>query len=101
MKKKITLDQWTMLGKYNYAQPWLRNLCTYKLTKLSDIKYRREQYIGWLVYILAFIPVCIITAGYCLWDGGLKEFELPPRYLGGDDLWECDCGELLKEFYGE
>lgn len=101
MKKKITLDQWTMLGKYNHAQPWLRNLCTYTLTKESDTKYRRDQYIGWLFYIVAFIPACIIQLGYCLWDGGLKEFELPPRYLGGDYLWVHDCGELLKEIYGE
>lgn len=99
--KKINEEQWRMLGKYNYAAKWCRDLCTYTLTKETDTKYRRDQFIGWPVYAILFIPVCIITILHCLWDGGLKEFELPPRYLGGDYLWTCDHDGLLEEIYGE
>lgn len=37
----------------------------------------------WPVYLALFIPVCILTFFYCLWDGGLKEFELPAWHCGG------------------
>lgn len=97
--KKISYDEWQMIGKYNHAKPWLRKLCTYTLTKESDTKYRRDQYIPMWFFVLAFIPVCVIQAVWCMCDGGLKEFELPERYLGGDYLWSCDYDGLLEEIY--
>lgn len=97
--KKISLDEWTMLGKYNHARPCVRKLCTYALTKVSDEKYRRDQFISWPMYVLLFIPCCVIQAVWCLWDGGLKEFEMPPRYLGGEFLWTCDYDGLLEEIF--
>ena len=99
MKKKISLDEWTMLGVYNRAQPWARRLCTYKLEKISEGHYRREQFISLPIYFLLFIPASIIQAVLCLWDGGLKEFEWPAYYLGGDDLWSCNYDGLLEEIY--
>ena len=78
MKKKISLDEWTMLGAYNRAQPWARRLCSYKLEKISEGHYRREQFISLPIYFLLFIPASIIQAVWCMWDGGLKEFEKTP-----------------------
>ena len=99
MKKKISLDEWNMLSPYNRAQPWARRFCTYKLENINEVHYRREQSIGLPIYLLCFIPLSIIQAVYCLWDGGLKEFEWPICYLGGDDLWSCDYDGLLEEIY--
>ena len=99
--KKISYDEWQMIGKYNHAKPWLRKLCTYTLTKESDIKYRRDQCIPVWLYVVLFIPACVVQAVWCMWDGGLKDFELPERYLGGDYLWSCDYDGLLEEVYGE
>lgn len=97
--KRISYDEWRMIGQYNHAKPWVRNLCTYTLTKESDTKYRRDQYIPVWFFALAFIPVCVIQAVWCMFDGGLKEFELPKRYLGGDYLWSCDYDGLLEEIF--
>ena len=99
--KKITLDQWTMIGKYNYAVKWVRKACAYTLTKETDTKYRRDQYIPLWLYVVLFVPVCVVQAVWCMWDGGLKDFELPERYLGGDYLWSCDYDGLLEEIYGK
>ena len=84
MKKKISLKDWTDLGKCNYAAKWLRPLCAYTLTKEPDGRFKREQRVGLLMYLLIFIPVHALQFGFCLWDGGLKEFEINERYLGGD-----------------
>lgn len=99
MKKKISLDEWTALGAYNHARPCFRRFCTYKLKKISEIHYRREQFVSLPIYFLLFIPASIVQAVWRMWDGGLKEFEWPAYYLGGDDLWSCDYDGLLEEIY--
>ena len=85
-KKKITLADWTEIGKYNPAAKWLRPFCSYTLTKEPDGRFKREQRVGWPVYLIIFIPVHILQLLFCLWDGGIKEFEISERYIGGDWL---------------
>jgi hypothetical protein len=85
-KKKITLAEWTEIGKYNPAAKWLRPLCSYTLTKEPDGRFKREQCVGWLVYLIIFIPVHVLQLLLCLWDGGIKEFEINERYISGDWL---------------
>lgn len=86
MKKKITRQEWNEIGVYNYAAKWLRPLCSYCLVHLEDGSFKREQYIPMCLYLLIFIPAHVIQALYCMWDGGLKEFELAGRHLGSDNL---------------
>jgi hypothetical protein len=86
LKKKISSKDWTYIGRYNYAAKWLRPLCSYSLIKENDNMFRREQKVGWHLYLILFIPVHVLQALWCLWDGGLKEFEINKRYLGSDVL---------------
>lgn len=86
MKKKISLKEWTTIGRYNYAAKWCRFLCSYYLVKEDDKTLRRIQKINILNYIIIFIPVHLLQALVCLWDGGLKEFIIFSRNLGEDIL---------------
>lgn len=83
-KKKISYKEWTEIGIYNHAAKWLRPFCRYDLIKEPDGRFKREQRIGLFVYLLIFIPAHIIQAFWCMWDGGLREFEFAERYLGGE-----------------
>lgn len=38
---KITLKQWTEIGKYNMYREWLRPLCNYTLVKRDNGDYER------------------------------------------------------------
>ena len=98
---KINQNDWTYIGKYNYAAKWLRPLCEYKLVEEDNGNFRREQRIDFIVYAIICIPVHILQALYCMWDGGLKEFEFADRYLGGDYLgWAGDpAWEKAKEIW--
>ena len=49
-------------------------------------KFKREQRIPLWFYLLIFIPAHLVQALYCMWDGGLKEFEIMMRHLGHDYL---------------
>jgi len=98
LRKKISKKDWEYIGKYNYAAKWLRPLCSYQLIKEPDGRFKREQRVGWFVYIILFIPVHILQALWCIWDGGLKEFEINERYLGGDWLTHgSNCFKRAEE----
>jgi hypothetical protein len=100
LKKRISNKDWEYIGKYNYAAKWLRPLCRYTLIKEPDGRFKREQCIGWFVYLLLFIPVHILQAFWCLWDGGLKEFEINKRYLGSDVLVSgSECFTRAEEIW--
>ena len=100
MKKKITYDEWTYIGKYNYAAKWLRRMCSYTLIREPDGRFKREQMVGWPLYLILFIPVHLLQAILCIWDGGLKEFEINERYLGGDWMTPgCEPFDHAKEIW--
>ena len=102
MTKKISLNDWTTIGAYNHAAKWLRPFCSYTLTEI-DNGFRRDCKIGWPVYLLLFLPVHLLQLLVCLWDGGLKEFEIQGRHLGHDYITEHgdNCGRypMAKEIW--
>lgn len=93
MKKRISRKEWEYIGKYNPAAKWLRPLCSYTLVKESDDKFIRVCRISWPVYLLIFIPTHFLQALYCMWDGGLKDFEIEKRHLGSDNIREHGINE--------
>ena len=83
---KITLKEWTEIGKYNMYRKWLQPLCNYTLIERDNGDYERRQQIKWWFYLLIFIPIHILQALVCLCDGGLREFMIFRRALGRDFL---------------
>jgi hypothetical protein len=97
---KISYKEWTDIGKCNYAAKWLRLLCSYSLIKEPDGRFKREQVVSWPLYLILFIPVHILQVLICLWDGGLKEFEINERYLGCDWLIQgSDCYSRAEKIW--
>lgn len=85
MEKKISLKEWTDIGKYNPAAKWIRPFCAYSLTKEGN-KFTRICKISVPLYIILFIPVHVVEFFYCVWDGGIKEFTFEGRHLGYDEF---------------
>lgn len=81
MKKRISYADWTAIRPDNYAVEWFRPMCKYTLVKEGD-RFKREQRIPLWFYLLIFIPAHLVQALWCMWDGGLREFEFADRYLG-------------------
>ena len=100
MQKRISLKEWTYIGKYNCAAKWLRPFCSYTLSKEPNGCFRRRQQVGWFMYLILFIPVHVLQLLWCTWDGGLKEFELNKPYLGSDVIFsDCECYNRAKEVW--
>lgn len=88
MKKKISLNEWTYIGKYNPVRKGFRHLCDYSLMQ-DERGFIREAKINLIAYILVFIPVHLVKIICLLWDGGLKEFTFEGRHVDYDivDEW--------------
>ena len=102
MKKRITLKDWNYIGTYNCSAKWIRPLCVYTLEEVQSGIIEQEIKIGWIGYLLVFIPAHIFKLFWCLWDGGLKEFEIEGRnithsYLYESDSLYCDYYKKAKE----
>lgn len=87
MKKRITLKDWTYIGIYNPAAKWLRPLASYTLEEI-DGGFRRECKIPLWLYLIIFIPLHLLQALWCMWDGGLREFTIEGRHIGYDNIRE-------------
>lgn len=77
MKKRITLQEWNEISQYNHGAKWIRPFCTYYLI-CENGAFKREQRVALWFYLLVFIPFHIIQTFYCLWNTGLKNFEVVP-----------------------
>lgn len=102
MKKRITLKEWNYIGTRNAGAKWVRPLCVYTLEEVLPGTIKQEIKIGWVGYFLMFIPIHIFKFFWCLWDGGLKEFEIEGRnityhYLYESDSLYCDYYTKAKE----
>lgn len=85
-KKRLSLKEWTYIGQFNHAAKWCRRICSYTLIKRDEKTFIREQKINLFAYLLIFIPLHILQAFFCMWDGGLREFAILDRGLGKDFL---------------
>ena len=84
MKKRISLKEWTYIGKYNHAKKAFQPWCSYFLTKIDEDTFVRSQYLCLPLYALLTIPLHILQAFCLMWDGGLREFEFVGRFMGRD-----------------
>lgn len=97
MKKRITLKDWTHIGIYNPAAKWLRPIASYTLEEI-DGGFRRECKVPMWLYLIIFIPLHLLQALWCMWDGGLREFTIEGRHIGYDNIREHgeNSGAYLK-----
>lgn len=95
MKKRITLKDWTYIGKYNPVKEWARPIASYTLEEI-DGGFRRECKIPMWWYLIMFIPYHLLELASCVWDGGLVEFRIASRRIGFDDILEN--GENRKAY---
>lgn len=90
MKKRITNKDWDYIGSYNGGAKWARPFYVYTLEEVQRGTIKQEIKIGWLGYLLLFIPVHLFKLVWCLWDGGLKEFCIEGRDITHHYLYNAD-----------
>ena len=100
IKKRITLSDWTYIGKYNVCYDWARGLCDYYLLLDKDGAMYRKQDIKTWFYVLTFVPICLINIVLCIIYGGLVEFEIPYKTLDKTFLGMKKDGDTISGAIG-
>ena len=89
----------------NRSERWFEKYCCkYALCRENDSNFVLYCHMKKWLYILLFIPQCLIHLGICLWDGGLKEFEIDPVQIWSIPLDICQNKVLeraVKVWKGE
>lgn len=107
-KQRISMEQYHYIGKYNPVAKKLRPLCAYYLERKKDtidedhfVRYIELPLYCWLPSLPIFF---LIQLCCCVWDGGLKEFNLSDlsRHIYHEAIpqWEKAyerCEEIYKE----
>ena len=103
MKEVIPMTKKISTADLCYINPNHSKKGSWKLSNtMTKTKYGYEfsaQCKLWL-FILAYVPVAILTFFYVLWDGGLREFTLPTRYPYKWVMYEADrkyCEDTFKK----
>ena len=105
--KRISMEQYHYIGKYNPVAKKLRPLCNYYLSYDEDSwDYVREIRLPLYYWLPMLVPCFFIQLGCCLWDGGLKEFSFSDlsRYIHQDVINKFDTTAFKKceeIFYGK
>lgn len=100
MKKKITSKERATINRMHYSAKWARPFMNYFLDETDGGNFILYETVKLWVYILLFIPLHLLQALHCMWDGGLCEFELCSIVVGyhqlawGSKSWESAC-EIL------
>lgn len=76
---KIKYEDAAYIRRYKKAHWGEKYFCYWILKNRNDNYGHMNLYIKWWVYVLLFIPMVILNAMMCMWDGGLKEFSIEPR----------------------
>lgn len=105
--KKIKMEQYYEISKYNPVAKKLRPICEYYLNyDENSWDYVIEIRLPFRYWLPMLVPGFFIQLGYCLWDGGLKEFDFCDlsRYLHSSVInkFETEAFKKCEEiFYGK
>lgn len=77
--KKITYTDFHKLAGYTKIHYLMRVTCSFY--GQDGLTYQIWAKMKWFWYILFFVPIHIAKLFYVLWDGGLRDFEIEPRWI--------------------
>ena len=84
--KKISYEDAVYIKNYKKNHWFEKYFCNWFINMKSPTCGEMKLYMKKWVYILLFIPIHLIVFGYCLWDGGIREFEINSRMLHFDNI---------------
>ena len=100
---KIDYNTFAHLMNYKTPHNLMKLTCFFKYDKRTSHNGGVAIAImHWWAYLLLFIPVHILKFFYCLWDGGLKSFEIEKRQIvrmyidsASDGVKWCEANGIL------
>lgn len=77
MFKKISYDDAAFILNWKHRHFFEHYCCRWFLRLNNGNEGYLEGRVNPFIYGLFFLPECLLCFLYCLWDGGIREFEFP------------------------
>ena len=99
MKKtvKIPYEYWMRIR--NYKKDHIKEMffMYFYMEKINNSTYRVYAKERLWIFLLIFPIELLVTVIWCIWDGGLREFELPTRYQTSSYIYfDCDAFDVCE-----
>lgn len=94
MTKKISYKDAAYIRKNSKPNFAFKYLCSHTLTDGTEGGhcYTIKSMVKMPFFLLLFLPIAIANVFVCMWDGGLKEYELPTqRVISSWTMYVCDA----------
>ena len=75
--KKLTFKEFATIAGWKEKHRRDRMFCNFYLVEEDEWSVVVTKKFKIYVYILLFLPMLLLSFFYCLWDGGLRNFEFP------------------------
>ena len=83
---KIKYEDAAYIRRYKKRHTFEKYFCNCFLLNRNTISGDMKLYVKWWAYLILFIPLHIVKACACIWDGGLKEFSIDSRCVYYDSI---------------
>jgi len=78
---KISYEDAAYILNYKKHHKFEKYGCNWEITMGRDVEGQIICSIKIWLYCLLFIPTCIFEVFLLIWDGGLKDFEIPDKFI--------------------
>lgn len=102
---KISYDEMKYITRKKKHAIFEKYCAFWTLTKRNDNEYTIHGYVRWWYCIIAFIPAMFLMFCACIWQEGLKSFEIPKRQfytftcIGSPNENEESCFGRMRIIY--
>ena len=84
--KKISYDDVAYICRFKEKYFFEKHFCNHYIWMNNSNEGMMKSNVKIWLYVLIFIPACILQFFYLLWDGGIKEFEIPSIIIRFDNI---------------
>lgn len=79
--KKIKYEDAAYIRRYKKHHWFEKYFCNWFIDLKNPNSGVMKLYMKRGIYAILFLPMHLIVLGCCLWDGGIKEFQINPRMM--------------------
>ena len=95
---KIKYEDAAYIYRYKNRHIFEKYFCNWFLIEKGQNFGYMRMYVKWWAYIILFIPIHIVKACACIWDGGLREFRIESRCVHYSNIVGLSSDGLTTEF---
>lgn len=98
--KKIKYEDAAFIRSYKEHHWFEKWFCNWFINLQNPNSGIMKLYMKRWMYAILFLPMHLIVFGWCLWDGGIKDFKIEPRMMNFDTVTGLTSDNDESTYFG-